>query len=241
MTHTYPDPQHSDWKTLYRLGGVAPLLTIVFYLSEFLLISWDKFPASTEAWYALFQSNRLLGLFYLNALDIISIALLGVMFLAIYRAIHRLNPSWMSVAAFFGLLGVGVFIVPRVAMLSMLTLSDQYAAAASQAQRASLLAAGDALGSLGTATPQTVGFLFMAVAVLIISIVMLRGPVFGKINAWAGMLASALTIVDHLSLYLAPALAMPLMVSSGIFWLGWWSLTGLGLLRLARLEPRPLS
>lgn len=223
----------SSWETLYRTGGITPLLTLVFYISEFLFIRWDTFPSSIEDWFSLFQRNKLLGLFYLNALDIFSIALLGVMFLALYVALREDNQSLMIVATFFSLIGVGVFIVPRVAMLSILQLSDLYVAATTEAEHMRLLAAGETLSALGTPTPQTVGFLFMSIGVVLISIVMLQGNTFGKVTSWFGILASVMTFADHISVVLLPSLATPLMIVSGLFWIPWWIMISIGLLRLA--------
>jgi hypothetical protein len=222
----------SKLNTLYRIGGAAPLLTLVFYLSELVFIPREQYPATIEDWFALFQQSKLLGLFYLNALDIFSIALLGLMFLALYAALQHANRSWMITSVYFGLLGVCVFIVPRVAMLSLVTLSDQYSAAAEN-ERIRLLTAGETLGAFGTATPQTIGFLFMAIAVFILSIVMLKeGHLFNKIIPWFGILASLMTVADHISVIIAPALATALMIASGLFWIPWWIMIGLGLLRL---------
>ncbi|MCJ7701475.1 MAG: DUF4386 domain-containing protein [Anaerolineales bacterium] len=226
----------SKWVNLYRVGAAAPLITIVFYLCEFLLIPWEKYPASTEAWFSLFQESKILGLLYLNALDIFSIALLGVMFLALYMALRGVNESYMAIAAFFAFLGVAVFIVPRVAMLSLLPLSDRYAAAATEVERARLLAAGETLGALGNPTPQTIGFLFMAIAVLIISLIMLKSDLFSRITAYLGILASALTFGDHLSIIMAPALATALMVISALFWIPWWLMISRGLFQVARRQ-----
>lgn len=224
----------SNWKPLYRIGGIAPLLTLVFYISEFAFIDWDTFPTSTEAWFQLFERNKLIGLFYLNSFDIISITLLGVMFLALYVAFRDIKHPAMIIASFFSLLGVIAFVVPRIAMLSLMTLSDQYALAATEAERMRLLAAGEALGSLGTATPQTVGFFFMSIGVLIISVVMLQGKSLSKVTAWFGILASLFTFADDISIVLAPTLSTPLMIASGLFWIPWWVLIGVGLLRLSK-------
>ena len=225
----------SEWKTLYKVGGVAPLITLAFYLSEmFIMIFGEPYPTTTEDWFLLFQRSKLLGLFYLNAPDIFSIALLGVMFLALYIALRRVNASCMAIAALFALIGVVVFIVPRVATLSAASLSDQYAAAATEAQRGQILAAGEALNALGVPTPQTTGFLFMAVAVLIISVVMLRSEYFGKATAIVGILASLLTFADDTSLVLAPSLAGMLMPISGVVWILWWLLISRGLFRLGK-------
>jgi hypothetical protein len=118
-------------------------------------------------------------------------------------------------------------------MLSIMPLSDRYALAG-DAERARLLIAGDTFAAMGTPTPQTVGFLFMAVAVMIISVIMLRdGHFFRRFTAWIGVGAAAFTFADHLSLVIAPSLAAPLMVASGLFWIPWWILIGLELFRLS--------
>ncbi len=234
-TNTHPE---SQWRILYRLGGIAPFLTLTFYISQFAFIRWEVYPTSTESWFRLFQQSRLLGLFYLNALDILSITLLGVMFLALYHALKNRNPSLMALAAFFAFLGVTSFIIPRIAMLSIMTLSGRYAQAATEAERLRLLAAGEALGALGTPTPQTFGFFFLSVGVLLASIVMLQTKDFSKVTAWVGILASVLTFTDDLSLLLAPNLAPPLMIASGIFWIPWWVLISVGLLRLAKASAK---
>lgn len=227
---------NSNQKTLFCIGGIAPMLTLVFYVSEFAFIRWDEYPTSTEGWFLLFQKSKLLGLFYLNALDILSITLLGVMFLALYAALRKTIESVITVATFFSLLGVVAFVVPRIAMLSLMTLSDQYAIATTEAVRMRLLAAGEALGSLGTATPQTAGFFFMSIGVLIISVVMLQGKTFNKVPAWFGIMASLVTFMDDISIVLAPTLSKPLMIASGLFWLPWWVMMGIGLLRLANRQ-----
>ncbi|MGC9396518.1 MAG: hypothetical protein ACP5J4_16870, partial [Anaerolineae bacterium] len=151
--------------------------------------------------------------------------------------LRKTHPASMVIATFFGLLGVGIFVGLRVAMLSVLQLSDRYAAAFTEAERLRLLAAGETLGILGTPTLQTAGFLFIAIAVLIISGVMLQGLHFSKITAWLGIGASLLTFADYVSLIVAPSLATPLMIVSGLFWMLWWIMIGLGLFRLAQSKP----
>lgn len=181
----------------------------------------------------MFQRNKILGLLYLNALDIFSIALLGTMFLALYIALKRYNQASMLIATYFAMLG-GVFVVPRVAMLSIVTLSDQYTAATTEAQRTTYLTAMETLGSLGTATNQSVGFLFIVVASLIISVVILRSETFTKTTAYVGILASILTFANHLSLIVAPSFAAMLMPICALPWLIWWILIARRLLQLGR-------
>jgi hypothetical protein len=224
------------WKTLYRVGGVAPLIALVFYSSEFLIsFSGETYPTTPEGWFALFQRSRILGLYFLNALDVLSIALLGTLFLALYVALKETNPSLMAIAAFLAFLGIAVFVSTRGAMVSAtLSLSDQYAAATTEAQRSQILAAGRAIHAAGRATPETTGFVFLAIAGLIISIVTLRGGGFGRATPYVGILASLATFGDDISILLAPSLAVILMPINGLLWLIWWLLVSRGLFRLGR-------
>jgi hypothetical protein len=234
--------ENSKWKTLYRAGAVAPLIALVLYASQFLLLIWgDPFPTTTEGWFALFQRSKLLGLWYLNALDILSFALLGILFLALYVALRRLRPAWMLIALYFALLGVVVFIVPRVLTLAILPLSDLHAAATTEAQRTMYLTAGEALSYVTTATPQTPGFLLMAGAGLIISLVLLpRGMAsqpFGRAVSYVGIVGFAVTLANYISWIVAPSIAAVLMPVNGLLWLLWWLLISVGLFKLARVAP----
>ncbi len=231
----------AEWRTLYHAGAVAPLIALFFYLIEFsILFVGEPYPTTIEGWYALVQRSKLLSLWYLNVLDILSFALLGIMFLALYVALRRVRPSWMLVALYFALLGVAVFIVPRVLHLSLLPLSDLHAAAATDAQKTIYLAAGEALSQVSTATPQTLGFLFMAGAGLIISIVILRSQSFGKSVALSkavgcvGIAGFVAALANFSGRLLVPTIAEILMPINGLLWFAWWILVSVNLFELAR-------
>jgi hypothetical protein len=220
---------------------VAPLIALLFYLIEFsILFLGTPYPATVEDWFALIQRSKLLGLWYLNALDILSFALLGIMFLALYIALRRLSPAGMLVALYAALLGVAVFIVPRALHLSLLPLSDLHAAATTEAQKAIYLAAGEALSQVSTATPQTLGFLFMAAAGLIISDVSLRShalhqPVpLSKATGYVGIVGFVAALANFGSRLLAPNVAETLMPINGLLWFAWWILVSVSLFKLAK-------
>ncbi len=58
-------PNNQDWKTLYRVGGVAALLTAIFIPIQVTAFAvWPPpFQGSVADWFALFQKSRLIGLF----------------------------------------------------------------------------------------------------------------------------------------------------------------------------------
>jgi hypothetical protein len=225
-------------KNLYRLGAIAPLVTLSLYIIQTLVIIlgdmfWEPFPTTVESWLQLFGRNKILGLFYLNALDIVSISLLGIMFLALYRALKAYDRVLMPIAAGFAFIGITVFTATRSLTLSVLGLSDQYAAASTETQKTLIAAAARVLDALGIATPQTTGFFFMAAAVFILSLVIVKSGIFNRFTAYVGVLTAVITFISDAGLLLFASVSAVLMGISGLFWLVWYMAVSIGLFKLA--------
>jgi hypothetical protein len=170
-------------------------------------ISW---PSTVTGWFALLQSNTILGLALLNFFDIIDYILVGVIFLAVFAALWQDNkrPVAGALALVIGVIGIGVYSATNIA-LPMLSLSNQYASATAEAARASILAAGQALllqnnQGIGFYT----GFALIAVATLIISTAMLRSSVFSNATGYLGILTSALDLAFCVASAVVPASAV---------------------------------
>ena len=168
-------------------------------------------------WYTLLHTNRLVGLTLLNVFDMVNYLLVGLMFLGLYAALRQANRSYMTIAAALAFVGIAVYLASNPAF-SMLSLSDQYAAATTDAQRSMLLAAGQARLAIHDPSglgPGTMGFLLVTLAGLIISVVMLRCSVFGRITAYAGILASAFGLGYPLGIAIAPrTVVIPIVATS---------------------------
>jgi hypothetical protein len=238
----------SDWRTLYKVGGWAALIAGVLFRrnlsAEISLFSQRAPPETVGDWYALLQTNRLLGLAYLNLFDLVNYALVGLMFLALYVVLRRANKTCMAIAAAAGFVGIAVYFASNTA-LSLLSLSHQYAAATTDAQRTALLAAGQAMLAINRfsgpgAHPGAGGYLsllLIAVAGMITSIVMLRSALFGRATAYVGILASALDLAYCLAYAFVPAvdsdlLAVAFIPAAGLLWMVWHILVGRRLYQL---------
>jgi hypothetical protein len=229
--------ENSNWDQLFIIGGIAPFVTLAFYLTQLLttIFSGEPYPVTPEEWFTLFHRNPILGLIFLNALDIFSVAILGLMFLALYLALRQVNPSLMLVATFFAFLGIAAFVSSRANMVTAtLALTEQYTAATTSAQSTQILAAGLAIMVLSRATPETIGFFFVAVASLIISAVMLKSEIFSNRIGYLGILGFIITLTNQISLIVAPSIVGILMLISGLVWLIWWIWIGVKLLQLGR-------
>lgn len=65
-------------------------------------------------------------------------------FLALYVVLRKANKGLMAIAMIFALLGIGIFLATNNPF-SMLSLSNQYAAATTDVERSTYLAAGQAM------------------------------------------------------------------------------------------------
>ena len=243
----------SDWKSLIRVGGVAALIAGVLFrrniAAEIGLFSEHKPPVTVSDWFGLLQSNRLLGLTYLNIFDIVNYAMVGLMFLALYAVLKRTNKSYMAIATTLALLGIAVYFASNTAF-SMLSLSDQYAAAATEAQRTILLAAGEAMLVINRFTdlgsnPGTGGYislLLIPTAGMITSFVMLRSDVFNRATAYMGILANGFDLAYCMAFITLPMvdselLALIFLPAAGLLLMIWHIMVGWRLYQLWRETP----
>jgi hypothetical protein len=172
-------------------------------------------------------------------LEIPAYTLFVPMFLALYAALRRANESYMALATTLAIIGIAVFLATNNPF-SMLSLSDQYAAATTDAQRSVFLAAGQAI--LANTSQRAVGgfnigLLLVSVAGLIVSAVMLRSNIFSKVTAYVGILANAISLAEYFRLAFAPAAVLLLLIiatASGLLLLIWYILIARRLFQLGQ-------
>lgn len=245
------DSQVSDsaWKGLYYAGGAAAVAMVVlfrrFFATELIMFRGfgifdvpDTMPIGAIGWFLLLQKNRLLGLVLFDLVDLINYVLLGVIFLALYGALRETNKGTMIAATAFGFVGIAVYGASNQAY-SMLSLSNSYAAAQTEAEQAMFLAAGEALlaihnpGKLQQGTGIYVSFFLVLLAGLLISIVMLRSTRFNKATAYAGIAANLFALGYFPALALGSDIVWVFPTVSAPFRMVWYILIAIGLFRLA--------
>lgn len=244
----HTDPLDASMNGLLKLGGAAALIAALIFRrwlgAEYMLfrgigiirVGPTTEPTSAIEWFNLLQSHRLVGLTLLNAFDLVNYALVGLIFLGLYAALHQTHKSAMTLATVCGFLGIAVYFASNQAF-AILALSNQYAAA-TDAQRSLFLAAGEGLltqnnfihGGSGT----VISFFLVNMAGLIIAIVMLRGNIFSKWTVYMGILANAFGVATVIPLFFAPQLVVIPVSTSAPFLLVWYVLLGLRLIRLGR-------
>jgi hypothetical protein len=231
----------STQNRLYKIGGVAALICAgMYFVALGVYIPAYRVappPATVLEWLTLYQAKPFTGLFFLGLADIIITILWGPMVLALYAVLKPSNQNWTMIATIFVFVGMAFFLATNMAF-SMLYLSRQYAAAATEAQQSNLLSAGQAMLAV---TEGARMLPLMPLAGLILSTVMLRSKTFSKVTAWAGILGLGFLAASGLFAGYAtigPITAITTIIvgvtyaGGGLLSLAWYILVGLRLLKL---------
>jgi uncharacterized membrane protein len=175
----------SSWNGLYRTGGVAALVMVAITLVQFVSFAVAPPPLEGNAadWFAFFQKSAVLGLLGFEALLVIYALLSVLVSVALFAA---LRPASQSLAALFlvlSVIGSMAFVGARPA-LEMLSLSKQYAAATTDAQRTAILGAGEAKVTIFHGTAFQVSYILGSITGFLIGAAMLRSNLFSKTTAY---------------------------------------------------------
>ena len=133
-----------NYKGLYKLGGVAALAVALLTVIEVIFFTFYPQPNTVIRWFELFQDSPIIGLLDFWGLEVPMYVMFAMVFLSLYIILRKSNTTGMAIALIFALLGIAIFFATNNPF-SMLSLASKYEAATTDVQRASLLAAGEAI------------------------------------------------------------------------------------------------
>jgi hypothetical protein len=236
----YPAPETgvtgTPWASLCKISGVIAFIQLGCLLFSLVIImTVGGEPTTASEYFQVLQADRLTGLLRLDFTTLLMLALFGISTFGVYAALRRTNPAYAALATALSYVGITLAFATNSA-LSMVHLSDQYAATSTAAQKELLLAAGEALIASGT-WHSTGGFmagLFMQGGFVIFSIIMLQYRAFSKVTAYSGLFSNGLDFAHVLIGLFAPAIANGLLYIAGPIYLVWFVVLGRDLLRLGQ-------
>jgi hypothetical protein len=233
FTNNENNPSKSTyaWQTLHKAGGVTALAVLVLIPIQMVVFFLWPPPSSVIGWFTLFQDNALVGLLDMDLLLIVDYLLLIGVFSALWASLRRANESLMAIAFILQLVATATYLASTVAF-EMLSLSNQYATETTDAERSLFLAAGQAMLVTWQGTAFDVSYVLSALAVLIVSAVMLRSHVFSKATAYAGLSAGILMLVPPTAGMIGVVFSLLSLVPLVV----WLALIALRLLRSGILE-----
>ena len=226
---------HVSWSGLCRVGGIAALLLILYSLATIVqMIVLGGQPTSAAQAFDLLEHHRVVGLLRLDLPTVACLPLYYLLFLGMFAALRRSDHANALLSTLLAFAGVTLVLATPTA-LSMLPLSDKFAAATSDAVRNQLLAAGEAImaADIWHSTGAILGGVLLQCGAVMISVVMLRGNVFSKATAWLGIVMHGLDLAHIVGGLFLPVSGTILLAIAGPLYPVWFLLVGLRLLKLA--------
>ncbi len=226
-------------KTIFKFGSAAALIAILVGVTEILITflpGGNTVQETVFDWFDLFQKNWFMGLRDLGLMNIL-LTLTGLpILLALFFALRRSDMA--ALALVIGITGAAVFLATNRAF-PMVALSNQYAAATAENERAIISSAGVAMLSVGQShTAGTfLGFFLSEAASILFSVVMLREKIFNRLTAISGLCGfSLLLIFEFCSSFFTGVtpMALAFAMTGGILSMGWYALLCVQLNRLGR-------
>jgi hypothetical protein len=214
----------SRWRTLYRIGAVAAVISIVVIpLSIVAFFVWPLWPDNIMA---VIQQDWLAGLMGLDFGYLLSNVFAVPFFLVLYVTLKEVDEGWALIALTLGLIGL-VCLVPARPIPEMFALSDQYAAAATDAERATYLAAGESMLTHFHGMAYHAHYILGSASLLISSFLMLRSDTFSRATAYVGIVTNIVVF----GLYV-PEVGVWISMLSVVGYLVWYLLIARKLVQL---------
>lgn len=216
-------------------GGIAALILIVYSLATMVqLIALGGQPATAAEAFSLLQNHRIVGLLRLDLPTVVVMPLYYFLFLGLFAALRQTDRANVILSTVLALLGITLLLATPTA-LSMISLSQKYAAATTEAARSQLLAAGEALlaSDIWHGTGAIMGGVLVQCGAVLISVVMLRSSVFSRTTAYLGIVMHGLDLAHIVFGLFLPRSAVVLMAMAGPLYPVWFFLVGRRLLQLA--------
>jgi hypothetical protein len=236
--------ENQQWNGLLKIGAVCAGAIVLIYLLELVVVVIHGLPPSTAAeWFALFQRDRLVGIIQSFALDIIAVACHIPFYAALFILLRQTRQAYATLilAVLFAFIGTAVYFATNTTF-SLLFLSDQFASAATDAQKTQLLTSGQTLLAIYNGTGPFVAFLLLAIAGILVSIGMLHSPWFTKPIAIAGIVGNALEL--GLPASIDPPLLLqidPILIGiGGVILLYWYAAIAVKCTKASILKPDSL-
>lgn len=226
-----------------KTAGIAALLVAALILAEAVLFVIRPQPGTVQEWFVLLSEQPVQGAIAFWALELPMYAAFVLVFAALAFLLRRSpgtvgrgNPAWggPTIAALFALVGAAVFYAGNNPS-AIMALSKSFAEATTSVEQAALVAAGRAvLAQTGQRAVGAfnIGLLFVTVAGIMVSVAMVKSPLFSRATAIIGILAHGLSLADYLRQLVtdSPLVALAVIMPGAILIVVWFVMVGVQML-----------
>jgi Domain of unknown function (DUF4386) len=216
---------------LFKLSGIVAQVIALLLLGEIAVFSVLPSIGAPAQLLSDFQENWFFGLLRFDLLGMISYVLFIPVILSFYFTLRRSNESFTLVSTVLFFMGISIFFSTNTGF-SVLSLSAQYGAAKSAAEKTLIEAACQSMITLFKVNAFMLSYVVVSASWVMISIAMLKSGNFSKLTSWAGIVAGASGIVAEVAEHASESfrwIAIALYFAAIVFLLFWIITAGLRL------------
>jgi hypothetical protein len=224
-----------DRRLAYRVGGLSALAIGIGYIVIIpVYVGVGAPPSGGEAWLT-YVAGKSTGWWAILGLSVLTDVLFVPVALALYLALKHLGRSVMVLGTAF----VGLFVFLDLAVTwsnyaALITLGENYAVAMTDAQRAASVAAATYASSvLGSTLEGVYSILTLAIGILLIGLVMLRGT-FSRAAAYLGVATGVLGIASVVGQLVVAGSGAIIAILASVLTTAWVLVVGFRLYQLSR-------
>lgn len=198
----------SFWRDFYTIGAyacIAVAVLVAFAIAAYFIWPYQAGEASAVEIFEILQQDTFGGLMSLDLMMLVIAPINAVAMLAIYAVLKPVNEAYALIALIIGLLGAALVMTTRP-LAELVALSNQYAVAATAAEKAQYLASGETLLLFFEGTAWILQTFFFLASGLISGVLMLRSDVFSRPTAYTVIFISVIGLGFFL-----PLVGLPLL------------------------------
>lgn len=228
---------NTSWYNYYMVAGAAAFVQLLCIIGLVLIVGpLGVEPTDASSYFQMIADNRLEGILRMDFLSLINVCLFLFTAVALFQMSKRDEEGFSLLALLAIVIGVAICVSIHQG-IAMLTLSDKFAAASTDAEKAQYLAAGEAILVSGWWGPSTGGLLagvFLQGGMVVFFIVMLKHNLLHKITAVAGLMANGLDFIHIFIGVASPSLGFAVVALGGLFYVIWYPALAWDLLQTGR-------
>jgi hypothetical protein len=221
----------NESRLIYKIGAIASIFVLAGILTDIavgMVTGGDitSLPKTAVERFNQMYQNPLMGLYNMDFLNAINQLIFIPAYFALFTAHKNTSLKWEAKLAFIIFLAGSILFIAGNTSLTILDLSNKFASTDSESQKMLYAAAGETMLAKGAhgSFSVLIGFALPNIAGILMSLVMIKGGIFGKKASYAGLAGSILLVVYLFLVTFAPGvdkMATAFAMPGGILMLIW--------------------
>jgi Domain of unknown function (DUF4386) len=231
-----------------KIGGIAAIIAGVLFRKNWsaelslMGVGPSEIPHTALGWLTFLNEDPIIGMIYLDFLDIINYLLVGLLFVALFLVLRneKADKTIVTCALVIGLSGIVLFCFSNPS-ISMFYWSNRYFQATSEQEKLEILVRAENLlaihnpGVFKQGLTYYLGQLFFAIAGMMFSIIMIKRKFNTKGKGALGIVAHGILLSYFVLLFVVPELAYFAIVLAAVPLILWQIFSGIKMVKLVKM------